>query len=87
MLATMRLKDRVQKERVIPVTAVIRENNRDNVFIQTGPKTFAMREVELGGEFGDVRALIAGIEANETIVLDGAFHVNNERKKALQGGA
>jgi cobalt-zinc-cadmium efflux system membrane fusion protein len=87
MLATMRLKDRVQRERVIPVTAVIRENNRDNVFIQTGPKTFAMREVELGGEFGDVRALIAGIEANETIVLDGAFHVNNERKKALQGGA
>ncbi len=87
MLATMRLKDRVQRQRVIPVTAVVRENNRDNVFIQTGPKTFVLREVELGGEFGDVRALTAGIEANETIVLDGAFHVNNERKRALQGGA
>ena len=87
MLATMKLKDRVQRERVIPVTAVIRENNRDNVFIQTAPKTFVLRQVELGGEFGDVRALIAGIEPNETIVLDGAFHVNNERKKALQGGA
>jgi cobalt-zinc-cadmium efflux system membrane fusion protein len=87
MLATMRLKDRVQRERVIPVTAVVRENNRDNVFLQTGPKTFVLREVELGGEYGDVRTLVSGIEPNETIVLDGAFHVNNERKKALQGGA
>jgi cobalt-zinc-cadmium efflux system membrane fusion protein len=86
MLATMRLKDRVQRERVIPVTAVVRENNRDNVFIQTGPRTFVLREVELGGEFGDVRALTAGIEPNETVVVDGAFHVNNERKRALQGG-
>ncbi len=84
MLATMRLKDRGQRERVIPVTAVVRENNRDNVFMQTGPKTFVLREVELGGEFGDVRTLISGIEPNQTIVLDGAFHVNNERKKALQ---
>jgi cobalt-zinc-cadmium efflux system membrane fusion protein len=87
MLATMRLKDRVRRERVIPVTAVVRENNKDNVFVQTGPKTFVLRELELGGEFGDVRALTAGIEPTETIVLDGAFHVNNERKKALQGGA
>ena len=86
MLATMRLNDRVQRERVIPVTAVVRENNRDNVFIQTGARTFVLREVELGGEFGDVRALTAGIEPNETIVVDGAFHVNNERKRALQGG-
>jgi cobalt-zinc-cadmium efflux system membrane fusion protein len=86
MLATMRLLDRVQRERVIPVTAVVRENNKDNVFIQTGPKTFILREVVLGGEFGDVRALTAGVEPNETMVVDGAFHVNNERKKALQGG-
>jgi cobalt-zinc-cadmium efflux system membrane fusion protein len=86
MLATMSLKDKVQRERVIPVTAVVRENNHDNVFIQTGPRTFVLREVQLGGEFGDVRALTAGIEPNETIVVDGAFHVNNERKKALQGG-
>ena len=86
MLATMRLKDKVQRERVVPVTAVVRENNRDNVFIQTAPRTFVLREVQLGGEFGDFRALIAGVEPNETIVVDGAFHVNNERKKALQGG-
>ncbi len=41
MLATMRMKDQVQRERVIPVTAVVRENNNDNVFIQTGPRTFS----------------------------------------------
>lgn len=86
MLATMRLKDKVQRERVVPVTAVVRENNRDNVFIQAAPRTFVLREVQLGGEFGDFRALTAGVEPNETIVVDGAFHVNNERKKALQGG-
>src|SRR3954452_16026043 len=87
MLATMRLKDKVQRERVIPVTAVVRENNKDNVFVQTGPKTFVLREVVLGGEFGDVRALIAGVEPNETMVLDVAFHVTNERKTSLQGVA
>ena len=32
-----------------------------------------------------MRTLISGIEPDQAIVLDGAFHVNNERKKALQG--
>lgn len=87
MLATMKLKDRVQRELVVPVTAVVRENNRDNLFIQTGPSSFALREVELAGEFGDVRAIAKGVGPHETVILDGAFHVNNERKKALQGGS
>jgi membrane fusion protein, heavy metal efflux system len=88
MLATVTLKDGVQRERVIPATAVVRENNQDHVFVQTGEDTFVLQQVALGDEFGDSRVVKDGLQPGQKIVLDGAFHLNNERKRlALQGGA
>ena len=55
-------------------------------FVQTAGDTFELREVELGGEYGDIRVLLSGLRPDEKIVLDGAFHLNNERKRlATQG--
>ena len=35
----------------------------------------------MGDEFNAMRAIISGVEEGETIVTDGAFHLNNERKR------
>ncbi len=88
MLATMTLKEPAVSRRTIPITAVIRENNREYVFTQTTPSTFRMREVTLGPEFDGMRVVEGGMQSEETLVLDGAFHLNNERKRlALARGA
>jgi len=86
MLATMTLLDGAEHRRVVPSTAVVREENQDNVLVETGPNRFALRPVTLGMEFRGFRVLESGLSDNESIVLDGAFHLNNERKRrAVQG--
>jgi membrane fusion protein, heavy metal efflux system len=88
MLATMTLSEPSAIRRMIPITAVVRENNREFVFGQSGPNAFMMREVTLGPESENMRVVESGLESHEKLVLDGAFHLNNERKRlALQKGA
>ncbi len=73
---------------MLPATAIVREDNQDFVFVQSTPDTFVLREVTLGETFDDARVLLKGIQPGEKIITDGAFHLNNERKRlALQGGA
>lgn len=86
MLATITLEDRARRRQVIPSTAVVREDNQEQVFVQTGSDSFVLRPVNLGGEFGQYRVLTDGIQPGEKIVVDGSFHLNNQRKQqALQG--
>lgn len=86
MLATVILKDNAQNSRVIPSSAIVRESNDDLVFAQTEPGKFILRQVTLGPEVDGSRVITSGIAPGEKIVLDGAFHLNNERKRmALQG--
>jgi cobalt-zinc-cadmium efflux system membrane fusion protein len=86
MLATMMLQEGSQRQLVIPSTAVVRENNADNVFFQTAPDRFVLRRVELGPEVNGVRPVLDGLQPGDKIVQQGGFHLNNERKRlALQG--
>lgn len=86
MLATLTLQDLAETQRVIPATAVVREGNEEFLFVRRAEDTFTLRKVSLGGQYGDVRVLLDGLNEGEQIVLDGAFHLNNERKRAaLQG--
>ncbi len=85
MLAAIVLKDGGQRQRVLPPGALVREQDRDYAFIQAGDDKFVMRQITLGEEFEDFRVLRDGIAQGEKVVLDGAFHLNNERKRrALQ---
>lgn len=87
MMAIMTFESRPEKKLTIPDTAVVREDNKDHVFVQTGPHKFILREVELGMETGESRVLESGVSPDEKIVLQGAFHLNNQRKQELvQGG-
>ncbi len=87
MLASMTFESTPQKGLTIPGSAVVREENKDHVFVQTAPNEFTLREVELGAEVSKRRVVIGGLSAGEKIALDGAFHLNNKRKQdQLKGG-
>ena len=87
MLASMTFGNLPEKGLTIPTTAVVREDNTDHVFVQTAPNEFRLREVELGAEVADRRVVVSGLTANETVVLDGAFHLNNKRRQDQIKGA
>jgi len=87
MLATMTLKEGAQMRRVVPTTAVVREGNDDNVMVEIAPKKFVLRRVLLGDEFEGRRLLEDGISPGQKIAIQGAFHLNNERRRqSLQAG-
>ncbi|WP_025042007.1 efflux RND transporter periplasmic adaptor subunit [Nitrosospira briensis] len=82
MLATMHITDNPHKSMVVPETAVVREANRDYVFLSQGNNRFLRIPVELGPEVADMRPVLKGLTAEQPIVVDGAFHLDNERKLA-----
>jgi cobalt-zinc-cadmium efflux system membrane fusion protein len=82
MLATMHIIDNPHESLVVPETAVVREANQDYVFISQGDKRFLRVPVELGPEVADVRPVLKGLTPEQSIVVDGAFHLDNERKLA-----
>jgi cobalt-zinc-cadmium efflux system membrane fusion protein len=86
-LASMTFTGHTEHKLTVPQTAVVRQENKDYIFVQTAPYKFLLREVILGEETGDRRVLQSGIREGERIVLDGAFHLNNQRKQnAIKGG-
>jgi cobalt-zinc-cadmium efflux system membrane fusion protein len=87
MLATMMISNPAHKQKILPLTATVREENKEYCFVETSAGHYSLHEVQLGGEAGDGRILVSGVSPRERIVLDGAFHLNNERKRLLlQGG-
>jgi membrane fusion protein, heavy metal efflux system len=82
MLITILLEAKPEKVIAIPSTAIVRENNADHVFSQTlKSKQFKLLPVTLGRTYDDKREVLQGLQPGDQIVLDGAFHVNNERKR------
>jgi cobalt-zinc-cadmium efflux system membrane fusion protein len=87
MLATMTVREKAERRRLVPAAAIVREEDRPHVFVQTGDDTFRLRPVTLGDEQGSDRVLQEGLRSGEKIVLDGAFHLNNERLRRLLRGS
>ena len=81
MLTSMYIRSKKISKLAVPISSVIRENDRNYVFVQNTPKTFRLREVELGIRDGKLTSIVSGLTEGETIVTDGAFHLNSERKK------
>jgi cobalt-zinc-cadmium efflux system membrane fusion protein len=86
MLASVIIKGKLEKKLTLPRDAVVREENRDYVFVpvQGG---FRMQPVTLGADYDGKREVTGGLRADDRVVVRGAFHLNNERKRRLQGGA
>lgn len=82
MLATLLIYKHGVQSLTLPDKAVFRDENRDYVFVEIQPKHFQMRAVKLGEAEGHVRPVLSGLTAGERIVVDGAFHLNNERMRS-----
>lgn len=87
MLATMVIEPLPVEKLVVPAAAVVRENDADHVFLKTGENTFRLVPVKLGVETDGVRPVEDGLKGGEQIVVDGSFHLNNERNRAALGGS
>lgn len=81
MLASMLIEGLPMARPAVPAAAVVRENNADHVFVQTGPTQFRLRPVTLGEASNGMRPVLGGLREGEKIVANGAFHLNNERKR------
>jgi cobalt-zinc-cadmium efflux system membrane fusion protein len=86
MLASMLIEARAVERMVVPASAVVRENDEDHVFVAIGDGAFRLTKVKLGPEQGGQRVVVSGLKGEEKLVVDGAFHLNNERnRKEMEG--
>ena len=86
MLATMMIESQPTQRLLVPASAVIREDNHDHVFIREDEDTYRMVAVKLGPEGKGYRPVISGLKEGQEIAVNGAFHLNAERKRQLSGG-
>lgn len=86
MLASMLIEARAIERLVVPASAVVRENDEDHVFVAEGDGVFRLLKVKLGPEQSSQRVVLSGLKGEEKVVVDGAFHLNNERnRKEMEG--
>jgi cobalt-zinc-cadmium efflux system membrane fusion protein len=56
------------------------------VFVRLPDGRYRMTRVVLADESGPLRRVESGVSAGDPVVVEGAFHLNNERKRAeLEG--
>lgn len=86
MLASMTFRHHVEQRQVLPTAAVVRDGDSEFVFLERAADTYELKQVALGREAGGQRVVLDGIRAGDRVVLEGAFHLNNERRRrALRG--
>ena len=86
MLASMLIEAKPVERLVVPASAVVRENDQDHIFVAEGDGVFRLLKVKLGVEQGGQRVVLSGLKGQETVVVEGAFHLNNERnRKEMEG--
>lgn len=86
MLASMLIEAKSIERLVVSASAVVRENDEDHVFVAEGEGVFRLLKVKLGPEQGGQRVVLSGLKGEEKVVVDGAFHLNNERnRKEMEG--
>jgi cobalt-zinc-cadmium efflux system membrane fusion protein len=87
MLATMYLQEKMPRQLTAPASAIVREGNDDCIFVQKDERHFVLRPVQVGPEAQGVRPVLAGLREGERIVVEGGFHLNNERRRRLTRGS
>ncbi|MCO6498248.1 MAG: efflux RND transporter periplasmic adaptor subunit [Chitinophagaceae bacterium] len=77
----------VSKTPVLPLDAVIRDNDKNIVWVQTGDENFKWKEVKLGEESNHQVAVLSGLDPEDKVVVSGVYLLNSEYllKKGLSG--
>ncbi len=82
MLASLKLNGKYVKQLAVPAAAVVRENDKDYVFVRLDDHRFRLTEVTLEPAAGELRPVRKGLDEGTPIVVDGSFHLNSQRKRA-----
>ena len=85
MLASMLIESAPLKRVVVPLSAVVRQDDVDHVFIEESENNFRLTPVKLAAEQNGQRVVLEGLKPGMRIVSDGAFHLNNHRNLAEMG--
>ncbi len=87
MLASMLIQAAPVQRVVVPITAVVREEESDHVFVEEANHNFRLIPVRLAPEQNGQRVVLDGLKPGMRIVSNGAFHLNNHRNlKDMQSG-
>lgn len=81
MLVSMLIQSRAEQKLAVPLQSIVRENDNTYIYVQLAPNKFRLREVKLGPDYNGMVNIESGVAMGEIVVSDGAFHVNNERKR------
>lgn len=65
----------------VPVAAVQRVRNEWCVFLPKDASTFEIRKIGRGRDLGDEVEVLSGLEAGETLVVEGAFLLKSQAEK------
>lgn len=85
MLVNMRIQGDARSIPVVPLEAVVREADRDHVFVRKAENVWTLTPVELESTVNEtVRPVLGGITVGTEIIVKGAFHLNNERRRVAQ---
>jgi cobalt-zinc-cadmium efflux system membrane fusion protein len=84
MLASMRVQLLPHDRLVVPAAAVVRDGDKDFVYVAEGANRYRMTAVELAPDTGGLRPVVKGLDETRQIVVTGAFQVNVERQRAQQ---
>ena len=87
MLATMLIEARPSDKLVVPASAVVREGEEEFVFVVGDGGQYRLTKVKLAPEHGGRRVVISGLKGGEKLVVEGAFHLNNERNRLAAEGS
>lgn len=87
MLATMLITGKPQERLVVPAVAVVREGEREAVYVLAGTGQYRLTPVRLGPLVDGHHAVLSGLRAGERIVAEGAFHLHNETRRQAEEGA
>ncbi len=82
MLASMLIESAPVQRLVVPITAVVRQDDTDHVFVELSANNFRLTPVKLAAEQNGQRVVLDGLKPGMRIVSDGAFHLNNHRNLA-----
>ena len=84
MLITMKVSGKKIEKVGVPINAIVSIDDIPNIFVKTGEDRFLMRPVTLGIKNKDAVHIDDGLLEGEEVVIDGAFHLNNERLYAKE---
>ena len=66
---------------VVPEAALQDDDGKPIVFVRTGERTFARREVRIGVRSGGAVEILEGLAEGETVVTSGSFLLKSEIRK------